>query len=137
MNTTDENAHENNHTPTANGNIHTANENIHTTDEGIRTHEDIHTTENTPDDDIAADPVPFLIPIADEFEIDIWQTDILEHAHREGLSISGPTSDAVAEALLSILTSKRSSSPFVCPEGVVCTNVELRSFIHRWHDMRM
>jgi len=134
---TDENAHENNHTRTANGNIHTANTSIHTADEGIRTHENIHTAENIPDDNMAPDPGAFLIPMADEFEIDLWQSGILEHAHREGLSISGPTSDAVAEALLSILISKRSSSPFVCPEGVVCTNVELRSFIHPWHHIRM
>lgn len=70
-------------------------------------------------------------------ELLLWQNNVYSSANYDGLDVSGPTADAVADALLSLLKSHKLSTPFVPPEGVVCEKLPLGSFSQRWHNIRM
>jgi len=86
----------------------------------------------------------FSIPRAHTTELLCWQNKVYTAVDGgrtvnldDGLHVCGQTVDAVAEALISLLRSHRLSTPFVPPEGVVCDRLPLRSFIQRWHRVRM
>jgi hypothetical protein len=92
-------------------------------------------SDHTTSDDFG--PNPFTIPRASDIELNHWQSEVFVETDGEGLDVEGPTAEAVAEALLSLLESHQSSIPFVSPEGVFCAATPLVSFIQRWHHIRM
>jgi hypothetical protein len=94
---------------------------------------------STPSDNSPANPVDYYPTItrASDFELERWRNGVLEGVVGGGLLVHGPTANAVAEALLSLLEFHRSSTPPVFPDDVVCEVTPLHSFIQRWHNIRM
>jgi hypothetical protein len=66
-----------------------------------------------------------------------WQEIVITEAEGGGLDISGPTAENIAETLIALLRSHRSSDIFVPVTGVTCKQSPLRCFIDRWHNIEM
>jgi hypothetical protein len=55
-------------------------------------------------------------------DIEEWTSRLSIRGGGDGVSISGPSVDLVADALLSLLNAERSSVPAACPPGVIVTH---------------
>jgi hypothetical protein len=66
-----------------------------------------------------------------------WQIKIFEETQGEGLTISGPSAEAIADALILMLECHQSSTAYQSPPGVISQNMPLRNFIQRWHTIQM
>ena len=78
------------------------------------------------------------IPVASARIIEAWQLTVFQRAGRcSALRITAATAEEAAEALLSLIESRRSATPFTPPLGVNCAQSALLSFIQRHHDIQM
>jgi hypothetical protein len=66
-----------------------------------------------------------------------WQDMVFTESDGEGLQVIGPTAEAIADTLIALVRSHRSSVPFVPATAVECEQSPLRCFFNRWHDIQM
>lgn len=77
------------------------------------------------------------IPKASAMELMQWNTEVYREGNDDGVSISGPSVDVVAEALLALLSASKSSNLFTSPPGVTVENFSLHAFTQRYQEIRM
>jgi hypothetical protein len=70
-----------------------------------------------------------------------WQRQIYAHTDRpafqEGLTVTGPTPELIAKALIQLLQCHKSHKDFNPPDGITCEKQPELAFIQQFHRIRM